>query len=157
MYPSQMRQHNSHVIHEVMQSAAEILRLGREIVQHGHMERKFIVFPLFMAGFVEKRPAERTEIMNLLRKLEEDSIGRNFVATRQLLEIVYERQDQKARGGLGWNLGTRQPVGERRRSTGQYSLEGTHAWLQWGAEPDVDVDWVGMISELGLQVMNCRM
>ena len=154
-----MRQHNSHIIHEVMQSASEILRLGREIVNYGHMERKFIVFPIFMAGFVEKRPAERAEIMSLLRKLEEDSIGRNFVATRQLLEIVYERQErsQQQQQPSGWDLGVRQSPEQRRRSTGQYAQHGNPDWLSWDYDGAGDVDWVGMISELGLQVVNCRM
>ena len=67
--------------------------------------------------------------MDLLRKMEKDSVGRNFVAARQLLEIVYERQD------------------ERRE---ELRMEG---WID-GRE---DVDWVSMIAELGLQVVNCRL
>ena len=60
---------------------------------------------------------ERSEILGLVRRMEEDSVGRNLVAVRQLLEIVYERQ------------------GDRRGN----------------------VDWVGLIGELGLQVVNCRL
>ena len=104
-------------IHEVFQCSGEILRLAREIVSNGHLERKFIVFPLFMAGFVARREEERSEILGLVRRMEEDSVGRNLVAVRQLLETVYERQ------------------GERRGN----------------------VDWVGLIGELGLQVVNCRL
>lgn len=70
-----------------------------------------------MAGFVARREEERSEILALVRRMEEDSVGRNLVAVRQLLETVYERQ------------------GERRG----------------------DVDWVGLISVLGLQVVNCRL
>ena len=70
-----------------------------------------------MAGFVARREEERCEILALVRRMEEDSVGRNLVAVRQLLEIVYERQ------------------GERRDN----------------------VDWVGLIGELGLQVVNCRL
>ena len=93
------------------------------------MERKTIVFPLFMAGFVSCDPHERMEILALVRKMEEDSVGRNVVAARQLLEVVYERQ-------------------EGRRE--ELRLEG----VDGGEE---DVDWVGMIQELGLQVVNCRL
>ena len=157
MYPSQMHYQKSNVIHEVQQSATEILRLSREIVGNGHMERKFIVFPLFMAGYVEKRAAERAEILTLMRKLEEDSIGRNFVATRQLLEILYDRQERRQQT-FGASLGIRQLAGERRQSTGDHAAEGhDRGWRGQGAvEVPEDVDWVGLISELGLQVVNCR-
>lgn len=43
--------------------------------------------------------------MELIRKMEEDSVGRNVVAARQLLEIVYERQERRRGGGrmsIGW-------------------------------------------------------
>lgn len=67
--------------------------------------------------------------MSLVKKMEEDSVGRNLVAARQLLEIVYERQE-----------------GRRR----ELKREGV------GPERE-DVDWVGMMGELELQVVNCRL
>ena len=103
--------------------------MAREIVSHNHLERKFIVFPLFMSGFVSKTQDERTEVLALLKKMEEDSVGRNGMAPRQLLEIVHERQD------------------ERREELRREGVVG-------GRE---DVDWVSMIGELGLQVVNCRL
>ena len=156
MFPSQMRHNHAATMQEVTHSATEILNLAREIVQNGHMERKFIVFPLFIAGFVNDRPAERQEIMGLLKKLENDSIGRNFRATRQLLEIVYERKDKLSSQlhVLDWeqNLSVR-PVDGQRQTAGNPAAEWGYG-SQGGGE---DVDWVGMIGELGLQVVNCRL
>jgi len=129
MYSTQRLLTPSSLIHEVSQCAGEILGLAREIVTHNHMERKFIVFPLFMAGFVSKSRDERIEIVDLVKKMEEDSVGRNVAAARELLEIVYERQ-------------------ERRRE--ELKREG----VDEGRE---DVDWVGVVGELGLQVVNCRL
>lgn len=100
------------------------------------MERKFIVFPLFMSGFVIRNPTEKQEILRLVKSMEEDSVGRNLVATTQLLESVYERQDKRRVEMLEEG---------RRRGDGD-----------WGWMGD-DVDWVGMIGELGLQVVNCRL
>lgn len=74
-----------------------------------------------MAGFVSRIEEDRREILSLVRRMEEDSVGRNLVAVRELLERVYERQG----GG-----------GKRER---------------------VVVDWVGLLGELGLQVVNCRL
>ena len=140
MYPTQRLHHPSHTIHEVSRSAGEILRLGREIVGSGHTERKFIVFPLFMAGFANRHKTERDEILALIKNMEVDSIGRNGVATRQLLEVVYERQDKRR--------------GELRR---ERKREGLNAAADHSGEGAEDVDWVGMIAELGLQVVNCRL
>ena len=78
-----------------------------------------------MSGFVLKKSEERAEVVNLVRRMEEDSVGRNVVAARQLLEVVYERQDRRR---------------EELRDGGRE-----------------DVDWVSLIGELGLQVVNCRL
>ena len=129
MYSTQRLLSPSYFIHEVAQCAGEILRLAREIVSHNHLERKFIVFPLFMSGFVAKTQDERVEILALLKKMEEDCVGRNGVAARQLLEIVFERQDRRRE--------------ELRREV-----------VDGGRD---DVDWVGMIGEFGLQIVNCRL
>ena len=129
MYVTQRLLSPSYFIHEVAQCAVEILRLAREIVAHNHLERKFIIFPLFMSGFVAQTQEERAEVLALLKKMEEDSLGRNVVATRQLLEAVCERQDR------------------RREELRREGVEG-------GRE---DVDWVSMIGELGLQIVNCRL
>ena len=145
MYPTQRLPHSSHSIHEVSQSVGQILRLGREIVQNGHTERKFIVFPLFMAGFVSKHKEEKEEILDLVRRMEEDSIGRNLIASRQLLEIVHERQDERK---LALEE-TRTRAASRARQGGKSGVVTTA-----GKE---DVDWVGIIAELGLQVVNCRL
>lgn len=72
-----------------------------------------------MAGVVARREEERSEILGLVRRMEEDSVGRNLKAVRLLLEIVHERQERQGGGG--------------------------------------GVDWVGLIGELGLQVVNCRL
>ena len=69
------------------------------------------------------------EILALMKKMEEDSVGRNGMAARQLLEIVNERQDR------------------RREELRREGVDGDRD----------DVDWVSMIAELGLQVVNCRL
>ena len=82
-----------------------------------------------MAGFASKSVEDRADILRLVKRMERDSVGRNLVATRQLLEIVYERQEGRRRELRSEGLGP-----ERE-----------------------DVDWVGMIRELGLQVVSCRL
>ena len=56
-----------------------------------------------MAGFVLP-PQERHEALNLMGRMEMESIGRNTRATRELLEGVYKKQDegQGTTGQVDW-------------------------------------------------------
>lgn len=107
--------------------AHSILSLSREIVTAGHLERKFVVFPLFMAGilfsscFLSEFAAQRAETVRLLKDLEMKTMGKIANASRLLLELVYENVDR------GKGTGTR------------------------------CVDWVGLVKDKGLQVVNCRL
>ena len=51
-----------------------------------------MVFPLFMAGIATQNPLDHQQVMRLLIAFENQSIGKAMVATRQILEIVYEKQ-----------------------------------------------------------------
>ena len=95
--------------------------------------------------------------MELIRQMEEDSIGRNMIASRQLLEIVYERQE-KRRVALRKDRAVRVREGGGTDSGGGGSTGGESEG--WSIDPrtgEEDVDWVDIIAELGLQVVNCRL
>lgn len=123
MWPTQRLESGSPIHPRVSRYAREILQLGREIIDNGHLERKFIVFPLFMAGFVSESMADREEALELLTALEQKTMGRVANASKSLLELVYERQEMS---------------------------------LQRGGNA-LDVDWVQIVVEKGLQVVNCRL
>lgn len=123
MWPTQRLESGSPNHPKVSQYAREILQLGREIIDHGHLERKFIVFPLFMAGFVAESTADRDEALELLTALEQKTMGRVANASKVLLELVYKRQKESLQRG----------------------------------ENMLDVDWVQIVVEEGLQVVNCRL
>ena len=95
MYPSQRSELFPFSDSEISPSVQEILSLAREIVNNGHLERKFMVFPLFMAGFASDDPKNKTEAMNLLMALEQETMGKVARASRDLLEIVYEKQNEE--------------------------------------------------------------
>ncbi|MCJ1464059.1 hypothetical protein MMC07_002670 [Pseudocyphellaria aurata] len=123
MWPTQRLESGSPNHPKVSQYAREILQLGREIVDNGHLERKFLVFPLFMAGFVSESMADREEALDLLTALEQKTMGRVANASKVLLELVYERQQMRVRQG---------------------------------GNP-LDVDWIQIVVEKGMQVVNCRL
>lgn len=163
---------------EVRSASNDILCLAREIVFSSHFERKFIVFPLFMAGFVAHAPQEKAETLSLLGRLEEDTVGKTVVATKELLEKVYARQDETIRNIERRRSSAATRSSERGVSGSEYGL-GVQDWDQhrrqsWGGglagaagrrmEPehmDVQqwdaVDWVRLVQELGLLAVNCRL
>ena len=107
--------------------AHSILSLSRDAVTAGHVERKFIVFPLFMAGilfslcFSSEFAVHRAETVKLLKDLERKTMGKIANASRLLLELVYENVDRVNDTGTGL------------------------------------VDWIGLVKDKGLQVVNCRL
>lgn len=123
MYPSQLRDLSSSCRLEISNSIGEILALAREIVDNGHLERKFMVFPLFMAGFASDDANDKDGAMNLLMALEREAMGKVARASRDLLEIVYEKQNEEM-SRVGHVL---------------------------------DVDWVQILVEKGLQIASCRL
>lgn len=122
MYPSQ-RLDSVPPHPDVCSCSREIILLAREIVDNGHVERKFMVFPLFMAGFVANNATDRTEVLELLTVFEQKSMGRVASASRELLETVYRMQSES---------------------------------LQSIGHP-LDVDWLNIIADQGLQIVNCRL
>lgn len=51
-----------------------------------------MVWPLFMAGIAIQNPSGHGKVIKLLVAFESQSIGLVMRATRQILEIVYEKQ-----------------------------------------------------------------
>ena len=92
MWPHQRLDMGAETIPELSQSVSEILQLGREITASGFNQRKFMVFPLFMAGVATLNPSDQQLAVKLLNVFEHNSIGKAMIATRQILEIVYQKQ-----------------------------------------------------------------
>ncbi len=92
MWPHQRLEMSPESIPEMSQSVGEILELAREISANGCIERKFMVFPLFMAGVGSQNPSDQQLAIELLRVFELRSIGRAMVATRHVLEVIYQKQ-----------------------------------------------------------------
>lgn len=99
MWPNQRLDSDPQTTPELSQSVCNIIQLAKEISSNGFIERKFIVFPLFMAGIANQNPSDQQRIIRLLVAFEKQSIGKAMVATRQILEIVYEKQGEVVRMG----------------------------------------------------------
>ena len=84
----------------VTQAAHEIRELAREISEQGFIERKFMVFPLFMAGIASKAEYEQEQVLKLISAFERQAIGKVMAATRHLLGIVIETQRASVMMGM---------------------------------------------------------
>lgn len=95
MWPSQRLDTGPEFDMEIAQSVSEILRVGERIVGRRQLHLRFIIFPLFMAGTASTDGNEKMLALELISRMEKDSIGCNTTATRHALQIVYERQTQR--------------------------------------------------------------
>lgn len=77
---------------------SEILGIARRIIQAQHLERRFIVFPTFIAGFASENEASKALALELLAATQRGEIGRTTSAVIQLLQKVYELENQTLMG-----------------------------------------------------------
>ena len=105
---------------EVARCVLEILALSEGIVHRRQFEYRFIVFPLFMAGFAAVTPNEKRRALEYIRTMDHESVGNNTKATRELLQVLYEKQRDAS-------------MGMRRVP---------------------NVDWIDVMHERGVQVVN---
>ncbi|KAI9731045.1 MAG: hypothetical protein M1834_005508 [Cirrosporium novae-zelandiae] len=78
---------------EVQQRVTEILESGKRFMVTRLPGQRFIMFSLFMAGFAATSNSDKVLSLNLMSALELDCIGKNLRATKQLLRLVFERQE----------------------------------------------------------------
>ena len=95
MWPSQRLDTGPEFDHEIAQGVSEILRIGDRVVSSEQYHLRFIIFPLFMAGFASIDGNEKMLALELISSMEKKSIGSNTTATRHALQIVYEQQTQR--------------------------------------------------------------
>ena len=85
--------------HPTPDSELQIRTCVTEILQAAHMtfsqqriDCRFVVFPLFMAGFAATEPAQKDLALNMIRAVEQHSFGSSTQSVRILLETIYEKQ-----------------------------------------------------------------
>lgn len=71
-----------------------IIALASESVEAGLLERRHVVFPLFIAGYATLQPDAKVKALDLISAFETTGIGQNTARTRRLLKLVYEQQRQ---------------------------------------------------------------
>jgi hypothetical protein len=95
MWPSQRLDTGPEFDVEIGQCVSEILHIAEGIVNAGRLELRFMIFPLFMAGFASTDGSQKMMALDMISTMEKKSIGSNTTATRHALQIVYEQQTQR--------------------------------------------------------------
>ena len=140
MFPTQPLHHQSSADgHSLAASASTILSIAASALAptpHRRLERRFLVFPLFLAGVAlavtrtaippvghGSGTAGADQALELLRVMESESVGRNTGATRRVLQRVME------------------------------ACEDVYARKDTGA-PSVAVDWFAVAERLNVEVIH---
>lgn len=95
MWPGQRLETSPDYDMEIRVASNQILQMTRKALAEDRSDCRYLVFPVFMAGFVATDGAHRMNALDLLRTMEKDSIGRNTTAARQALAAVYEKQNEQ--------------------------------------------------------------
>ncbi|KAL2215657.1 fungal-specific transcription factor domain-containing protein [Thermoascus aurantiacus ATCC 26904] len=120
MWPGQRLESGDAPDEDIGHHASVILQVAESIVHAGRFDLRFVVFPLFMAGVATSSGGQKMMAMELMASMEKEGVGRNATTTRQVLQLVYERQTQQLMS-VGHSLA---------------------------------VDWIDVMIEHGLQVVN---
>ncbi|OAL19112.1 hypothetical protein AYO22_10060 [Fonsecaea multimorphosa] len=95
MWPGQRLETSPDYDTELAVASSQILQMTGKALAEDRSYCRYLVFPVFMAGFVATDGAHRMHAVDLLREMEKTSIGRNTTTTRKVLAAVYEKQNER--------------------------------------------------------------
>ena len=78
---------------------SHILTLTMSIFANGELDRREVVFPIFMAGFATNNPNAKAKTIDLLKSYEGHGIGQNTSVVRRLLVAVCDEQNRRVAAG----------------------------------------------------------
>lgn len=94
MWPGQRFETSPDYDVEIEESARQILQIAHGAMNHSNnLHNRFLVFPLFMAGFANTDGSEKMLAVDMIQGMEQEGLCRNTIATRKSLEAIYERQN----------------------------------------------------------------
>ncbi|KAE8452215.1 hypothetical protein EG329_001682 [Mollisiaceae sp. DMI_Dod_QoI] len=79
-------------LERVITLGKEIIDAARVVLSKERYDYRFIVFPVFMAGFATQDPVEKRIALDLILAIEEHEYRGSTADVRQLLQKLYERQ-----------------------------------------------------------------
>ncbi|KIW42503.1 uncharacterized protein PV06_06048 [Exophiala oligosperma] len=95
MWPGQRLDTSPDYDTEIAVASNQILQMTMKAHAENRYHCRYLVFPVFMAGFCSTDGAQRMQALDLIRGMEKHSIGRNTTMTRRALAAVYEKQNER--------------------------------------------------------------
>jgi len=80
---------------EISVASNQIIKMTMRMLSEGRGDCRFLAFPIFMAGFASSEGVQKSKALDLLSRMERDSIGRNTTSTKKALIAVYEKQNER--------------------------------------------------------------
>ena len=102
MFPGQRRipvASQQEVFADTERRVMTIISVAATNVEARHLDRRYVIFPLFMAGFATTQPDIKIQAIDIIKAYEGTGIGQNTYTTRRLLAAVYEEQRKAADAG----------------------------------------------------------
>lgn len=78
---------------------SQIITLTMSIFANGELDRREVVFPIFMAGVATNNPNAKAKAIELLKSYEGHGIGQNTSVVRRLLVAVCDEQNRRVAAG----------------------------------------------------------
>jgi hypothetical protein len=77
---------------EVSTSIAQVLKIANRVITEARWELQHLTFSLFIAGYAATDIDQKATAINLMSKLEPNSLGTNTAAVRQSLQEICHKQ-----------------------------------------------------------------
>ena len=115
MWPSQRAEDSASDETQLGQCISGILELSQHYIQTNRPHLRFVVFPLFLAGFASNMAEQKMLALQLIKSFESHSAGRNTTTIRKLLQVVFQRQRQSLTDfGTPWTVDWTEVMREER-------------------------------------------
>ncbi|KIW17714.1 hypothetical protein PV08_04909 [Exophiala spinifera] len=95
MWPGQRLDTSPDYDTEIAVASNQILQMTMKAHAEDRYHCRYLVFPVFMAGYCSTDGGQRMQALDLIRAMEKNSIGRNTSVTRRALATVYEKQNER--------------------------------------------------------------
>lgn len=92
MYPGQLRDPDPGFDSEVHACCTEILHAASVTLSKERFDMRFVVFPIFIAGFSTRDPNEKEMALNFMIEIEKHGYGGSTESARKLLQTLYQKQ-----------------------------------------------------------------
>ena len=95
MWPGQRLDTSADFDTEIAIASSQILQTAQKAFSNGQLHCRFLAFPIFMAGYASVDGTQKMKALHLIGMMEQESVGRNTMAAKRGLSLVYDEQTEQ--------------------------------------------------------------